>query len=65
MAAALRMALMASPVVHLSRLRSSRCSLLRWPIVGSTAARRFIHRQSVLAAAPRRRLSTWTVSGPA
>ena len=33
-------------------------------IVGSTAARRFIHRQSGRGVEPRRRLSTCTVSGP-
>ena len=29
-----------------SRLRSNRCSLFRCPMLGSTAARRFIHRHS-------------------
>jgi len=36
----------------------------KWPMPGSMAARRFIHRQRLLAVRPRRRLSTWISTSP-
>ena len=57
-AAAERMALIASPATPFNRLRSNRCSFFRCPMLGSTAALRFILFQSVFGVRPRRRLST-------
>ena len=57
-AAAARIALIAFPAVPFSRLRFKRCSLFRCPMLGSTAARRFIHRHRLrIAVRPVRRFN--------
>ena len=63
-AAAAMMALISFPAVPFRRLRSNLCSFFRCPMLGSTAARRFIHRHRACDVCPLRLLSTCTVTAP-